>query len=63
VRERLADDNPAVRFAATQLLRAVGTLDDVALLSDLLSLPRSADEHSYERRALVDAMWAIAHRE
>jgi hypothetical protein len=33
------------------------------LLSALLSLPRSVDEHSYERRALVDAMWAIAHRE
>lgn len=63
VRERLADGNPAVRFAATQLLRAAGTLDDVALLSDLLSLPRSADEQSYERRALLDAMWTIAHRE
>ncbi|HVA51635.1 MAG TPA: hypothetical protein VNH11_35165 [Pirellulales bacterium] len=34
-----------------------------ALLSDLLSLPRSADEHSYERRALLDAMRTIAHRD
>ena len=63
VRERLADDNPAVRFAATQILREAGTLDDVALFSDLLSLPHSADEHSYERRALFDAMWTIAHRD
>ncbi|MGH9549508.1 MAG: HEAT repeat domain-containing protein, partial [Terriglobales bacterium] len=63
VRERLADENPAVRFAATQLLGEAGTLDDVALLSDLLSLPHSSDGHSHERQALLDAMWTIAHRE
>lgn len=63
VRERLADEYPAIRFAAAQILREAGTLDDVALLSDLLSLPHLADEHSYERQALLDAMWAIAHRE
>ncbi|HQU45016.1 MAG TPA: hypothetical protein PK867_19525 [Pirellulales bacterium] len=63
IRQRLADTDPAVRLAATQLLRDAGTLDDVALLSDLVSLPRSADEHSYERGALLDAMWTIAHRD
>ncbi len=62
VRERLADPNPAVRLAATQLLREAGTLDDVALLSDLVLLPPSAHEDPSERRALLDAMWTIAHR-
>ena len=62
IRERLGDTNPAVRLAATELLRDAGTLDDVSLLSDLVSLPHAADEHSYERRALLDAMWVIAHR-
>lgn len=62
IRERLADANPAVRLAATELLRDAGTLDDVSLLSDLVSLPHAADEHSYERRALLYAIWVIAHR-
>ncbi|HVX13562.1 MAG TPA: hypothetical protein VHC22_20420 [Pirellulales bacterium] len=62
VRERLGDRNPAIRLAATEVLRDAGTLDDVSLLSDLVSLPADESEHADERRALLDAMWAIAHR-
>ena len=63
IREQLADVNSEARLAAIDLLREAGTLDDVALLSDLLSLPANADEDPRERKELLDAMWAIAHRD
>jgi hypothetical protein len=63
VRERLADTNASVRLAATRLLGQAGTLDDVTLLSDLVSLPPMANEDSRERGGLLDAMWTIAHRD
>jgi hypothetical protein len=62
VRERLADTSATVRLAATRLLGQAGTLDDVALLSDLVSLPRAADEAPGERQTLLAAMWSIARR-
>lgn len=63
IRARLADANGEVRVWATELLRQGGTLDDVALLSDLVSLQPLDDEDPRERQALLDAMWAIAHRD
>jgi hypothetical protein len=62
VRAQFAHANPRVRLAAIDLLRA-GTLDDVAFLSDLVSLPRDPDEDPQERRALLGAMWELAHRD
>lgn len=63
IRARLADANAEVRLAATDLLSDAGTLDDVALLSDLVSLRPLDDEDPRERQALLDAMWSIAHRD
>lgn len=63
IRARLADANAEVRLTAVELLRDSGTLDDVALLSDLVSLPPIGDEDPRERAALLDAMWFIGHRE
>lgn len=62
IRVRLADANAEARLAAIDLLSESGTLDDITLLSDLVSLPRLDDEDPRERKALLDAMWAIAHR-
>lgn len=63
IRARLADANAEVRLTAIDLLSESGTLDDVALLSDLVSLKPMDDEDPRERTALLDAMWAIGHRE
>lgn len=60
MREELADPNPSVRLAATSLLEELGELDDVGLLSDLLSLPESDKEDERERDALIHAMKRIA---
>jgi len=60
VRLALAHDNPRVRLAALDLLGRVGDLADISLLSDLLNLPPSPDEHPKERAALVRAMQRIA---
>jgi hypothetical protein len=60
MREHLAHENSAVRLAATGILGSIGELDDIGLLSDLLSLPESADEHERERPALIQAMRQIA---
>jgi hypothetical protein len=62
LRGLLADDNPEVRLEACKLIGEIGTLDDVSLLSDLLSLPTSDDESPQERRALADAMHEISRR-
>ena len=61
IRERLADVSALVRLQAARLLGEIGTLDDVALVSDLLSLPPAADENPQERQVLLDAMRALAH--
>jgi hypothetical protein len=45
---------------ATARLGEVGTLDDVGLLSDLLALAPSGDEHPLERAAMVHSMQRLA---
>lgn len=62
IRERLADVSGPVRQKAARLLGEIGTLDDIALFSDLLALPPAADEDPNERQALLDAMRALAER-
>jgi len=62
LREQLADDNADVRLAAIVRLGGIGELDDIALLSDLLFLPKADDEHPLEREAMVDAMLRISQR-
>ena len=50
------------RFAwqAALELGKIGTLDDVGLLSDLLSLPPAPDEHPRERAAILYAMQKLS---
>jgi hypothetical protein len=60
MREHLAHENSAVRLASTRILADIGELQDIGLLSDLLSLPESADEQEQERPALIEAMRRIA---
>lgn len=59
-REILTADDPRVRVNAIRLLGRTGTLDDVSLLSDVLSLPRSKNEDPRERVAIVQAMRRLA---
>jgi hypothetical protein len=56
VREKLCDADAAVRIHAALELGEIGTLDDIGLLSDVLSLPCSEDEHPKERAAILHAM-------
>jgi hypothetical protein len=56
VRTRLCDSDPAVRIHAALRLGEVGNLDDIGLLSDLLSLPTCPDEHPREREVILHAM-------
>jgi hypothetical protein len=49
-----------VRIAALDILRRIGTLEDISLLDDLLALPLTADEHPAERAWLLYAMRSIA---
>lgn len=60
IRAELADDSPAVRLEAIDILGRIGTLDDIGLLSDLLWLPPLEDEHPDERAALARAMQQIS---
>lgn len=62
IRLRLADVSRPVRVNAARLLGEIGTLDDVALFSDLLLLAPTADEGPDERRALLDAMQNLLER-
>lgn len=62
VRQRLADANWDVRLAAIEILGESGTLDDIALLADLWSLPLAADEDHRARDALSAAVHALAMR-
>jgi hypothetical protein len=59
-RMRLCDSNPAVRIQAAVQLGEMGDLDDVGLLSDLLSLPTCPEEHPREREALLHAMQRLS---
>ena len=60
LRIKLCDGNPTVRVLAAVELGKVGTLDDIGLLSDLLYLPKAADEHPRERAALIHSMQRLA---
>ena len=60
IRAELANDSAVVRLEAIDVLGRIGTLDDIGLLSDLLSLPPLKDEHSDERNALARAMQQIS---
>jgi hypothetical protein len=56
LREELCSGDATARVQAALRLGEIGTLDDFGLLSDLLSLPYSLDEHPKERAALLHAM-------
>jgi hypothetical protein len=60
VRQRLCDADPTARVQAALQLGEIGALDDIGLLSDLLSLPFSLDEHPQERAALLHAMQRLS---
>jgi hypothetical protein len=60
VRMRLCHSNPTIRVRAAVLLGECGGLDDIGLLSDLLSLPADLDEHPRERAALLHAMQRLS---
>ena len=59
-RMNLCDADPAVRIRAALELGKSGSLDDIGLLSDLLSLPIGPDEHPREREALLYAMQRLS---
>lgn len=59
-RTRLCSGEAAVRLQAALELGKIGTLDDVGLLSDLLSLPPAPDEHPRERAAILYAMQKLS---
>lgn len=54
LRSYLADINGAVRMEATRMLGQLGSLDDVGLLLDLISLPPLSDELPGERGILIE---------
>ena len=56
----MANSDAAVRLEAIDILGRIGTLDDIGLLSDLLSLPPLKDEHPDERAALARAMQRLS---
>jgi hypothetical protein len=60
VRTKLCDSDPLVRVQAALKLGQIGDLDDIGLLSDLLSLPASSDEHPREREAILYAMQRLS---
>jgi hypothetical protein len=62
-RELLLGDHPKVRLHATRILARLGNLDDIGLLSDVLSLPRMSREDARERPALVNAMRRLTRAE
>ncbi len=59
-RMRLCEGEPIARVLAIVKLGDIGTLDDIGLLSDLLALPPSDDEHPKERVAMVHSMQRLA---
>jgi hypothetical protein len=63
VRMLLAGPNLQARIQAAEALGRFGTLDDVALLSDLLSLPPEPNDEPDERPVIGMAIQQIAGRE
>jgi len=61
-REILSADHPRIRLAAIRILGRVGGLEDISLLSDILSLPRLRNEDPRERPALLQSMKKLARR-
>ncbi len=59
-RMKLCDNDPKTRLLAAVRLASVGTLDDIGLLSDLLALPPSDEEHPAERAAMLHSMQWLA---
>ena len=59
-REILTADDSRVRLNAIRVLGRTGSLDDISLLSDVLSLPRSSNEDPRERPAILQAMRRLA---
>lgn len=59
LRKRLASDNSAERIFAAHVLGQLGSLNDIALLQDLLALPEMKAE-SPERAAYLSAMNYLA---
>jgi hypothetical protein len=59
-RAALADYDADARMLAIDVLGRIGTLEDIGLLSDLLVLPPTENEHPNERAALTEAMERIA---
>jgi hypothetical protein len=59
LRAELAGDRPPIRLRALTLLRELGSLDDVGLLSDLLALPKQEDEAPGEREAIMETLKAL----
>ncbi len=62
LRGHLCDSDAAVRLAAIGELGRFGDLDDIGLISDLLTLPKQPDENPRERQALLSAMQKISMR-
>ena len=59
-RTKLCDSDPMVRIQAALQLAEIGDMDDIGLLSDLLSLPTCPDEHPRERETLLYAMQRLS---
>jgi hypothetical protein len=62
LRSLLADNNVDLRRAALEAIATCGTLDDVALLCDLLALPRQPQDFDDERAVLGSTIQQIAVR-
>ncbi len=62
LRPLLADENAQVRLGVYRLLRHVGSLRDVALLSDLLELESEAGDDPRERLEIAETMHWIVRR-
>jgi len=59
-RMRLCESDPITRLLAIVRLGRIGTLDDIGLLSDLLALAPSSQEHPKERAAMIYSMQRLA---
>jgi hypothetical protein len=62
VRCLLADEIAEVRIAAAEVLAEIGSLRDIGIISDLLSMPTLSDEATDERLVLAHAMEKLAKR-
>lgn len=62
VRAELANSVPAIRERALWMLRRLGNLQDIGLLSDLLNLPAQQDDYPGEREAMLEAMRQLSEQ-